>query len=46
MRIAAEVFGVSGCRLVRLDEIGYGEGGERPKRNTLFERDAIGRLIL
>ncbi|WP_284365182.1 RHS repeat-associated core domain-containing protein, partial [Pseudomonas putida] len=29
----------------RLDEIGYGENAERPERHTLFERDAIGRLI-
>ncbi|HDS1130710.1 TPA: RHS repeat protein [Stenotrophomonas maltophilia] len=29
----------------RLDEIGYGESGERPERSTLFERDAIGRLM-
>ncbi|EKT4525033.1 RHS domain-containing protein, partial [Pseudomonas putida] len=34
-----------GGYLVRLDEIGYGERGERPERETLFERDAIGRLI-
>jgi len=25
--------------------IGYGENAERPERHTLFERDAIGRLI-
>ena len=31
--------------LTRLDEIGYGERGERPERQTLFERDKIGRLI-
>ncbi len=35
----------AGGNLVRLDEIGYGESGERPERNTLFERDAIGRLL-
>nr|WP_308700595.1 RHS repeat-associated core domain-containing protein [Pseudomonas ceruminis] len=35
----------AGGNLVRLDEIGYGENGERPERNTLFERDAIGRLL-
>ncbi|MGF6393561.1 RHS repeat-associated core domain-containing protein [Pseudomonas plecoglossicida] len=34
-----------GGHLVRLNEIGYGENGERPERDTLFERDAIGRLI-
>ncbi|MFJ4065893.1 RHS repeat-associated core domain-containing protein [Pseudomonas sp. NPDC089996] len=34
-----------GGHLTRLDEIGYGEKGERPERHTLFERDAIGRLI-
>ncbi|WP_409202104.1 RHS repeat-associated core domain-containing protein [Pseudomonas asiatica] len=28
-----------------MDEIGYGDNGERPERNTLFERDAIGRLM-
>ncbi len=31
--------------LTQLDEIGYGERGERPERHTLFERDKIGRLI-
>ncbi len=31
--------------LIRLDEIGYGENGERPERHTEFERDTIGRLI-
>ncbi|PVZ37268.1 YD repeat-containing protein [Pseudomonas sp. CC120222-01a] len=35
----------TGGHLVRLDEIGYGESGERPERSTLFERDAIGRLL-
>ena len=35
----------AGGHLARLDEIGYGERGERPERHTLFERDAIGRLI-
>ncbi|MNM93929.1 hypothetical protein D3C81_1063170 [compost metagenome] len=30
---------------MRMDEIGYGDNGERPERNTLFERDAIGRLM-
>ena len=34
-----------GGHLTRLDEIGYGEHAERPERHTLFERDAIGRLI-
>ncbi len=34
-----------GGHLTRLDEIGYGERGERPERHTLFERDPIGRLI-
>ncbi|HYQ51676.1 MAG TPA: type IV secretion protein Rhs, partial [Pseudomonas sp.] len=34
-----------GGHLVRLDEIGCGDNGERPERDTLFERDAIGRLI-
>ncbi len=34
-----------GGHLTRVDEIGYGENGERPQRETLFERDAIGRLI-
>ena len=34
----------AGGHLLRLDEIGYGETGERPERSTLFERDAIGRL--
>nr|WP_310738184.1 RHS domain-containing protein [Pseudomonas sp. BP01] len=34
-----------GGHLARLDEIGYGENAERPERHTLFERDAIGRLI-
>lgn len=34
-----------GGHLTRLDEIGYGENAERPERHTLFERDAIGRLI-
>ncbi|VVO45365.1 putative deoxyribonuclease RhsA [Pseudomonas fluorescens] len=28
-----------------MDEIGYGERGERPQRHTEFERDAIGRLL-
>jgi YD repeat-containing protein len=35
----------AGGHLARLDEIGYGERGERPARHTLFERDAIGRLM-
>ncbi|MBS6041003.1 MAG: RHS repeat protein, partial [Pseudomonas sp.] len=35
----------AGGHLIRLDEIGYGESGERPERSTLFERDAIGRLL-
>ncbi|WP_430316909.1 RHS repeat-associated core domain-containing protein, partial [Pseudomonas sp. p1(2021b)] len=35
-----------GGHLVRLDEIGYGERGERPERCTMFERDAIGRLMV
>jgi len=35
----------AGGHLVRMDEIGYGDNGERPERNTLFERDAIGRLM-
>ncbi len=34
-----------GGHLTRLDEIGYGENTERPERHTLFERDAIGRLV-
>ena len=34
-----------GGHLTRLDEIGYGENAERPERHTLFERDAISRLI-
>ncbi|MGF6394562.1 RHS repeat-associated protein [Pseudomonas plecoglossicida] len=34
-----------GGHLTRLDEIGYGERGERPERHTLFERDPIGRLV-
>jgi RHS repeat-associated protein len=34
-----------GGYLTRVDEIGYGENGEQPQRETLFERDAIGRLI-
>ncbi|MFJ1337603.1 RHS repeat-associated core domain-containing protein [Pseudomonas caricapapayae] len=34
-----------GGYLTRVDDIGYGENGERPQRETLFERDAIGRLI-
>ncbi len=34
-----------GGHLTRLDEIGYGEHAERPERHTLFERDAIGRLV-
>jgi len=34
-----------GGHLTRLDEIGYGENAEGPERHTLFERDAIGRLI-
>jgi len=33
-----------GGHLTRLDEIGYGENGEQPQRETLFERDPIGRL--
>ncbi|MBA1188051.1 type IV secretion protein Rhs [Pseudomonas entomophila] len=37
-------YNVSG-HLIRLDEIGYGENGERPERHTEFERDTIGRLI-
>jgi RHS repeat-associated protein len=28
-----------------VDEIGYGERGERPQRHTEFERDPIGRLL-
>ena len=35
----------AGGHLIRLDEIGYGENGERPERDTVFERDAIGRLL-
>jgi len=35
----------AGGHLIRLDEIGYGENGERPERDTVFERDAIGRLM-
>ena len=35
----------AGGHLTRLEEIGYGENGERPERSTLFERDAIGRLM-
>ena len=31
--------------LTRVDEIGYGERGERPQRSTAFERDPIGRLM-
>ncbi|SUD78349.1 YD repeat-containing protein [Pseudomonas putida] len=34
-----------GGHLTRLDEIGYGDNAERPERHTLFERDAIGRLV-
>ncbi|UVL81286.1 RHS domain-containing protein [Pseudomonas putida] len=34
-----------GGHLTRQDEIGYGENAERPELHTLFERDAIGRLI-
>ena len=34
-----------GGHLTRVDEIGYGENGEQPQRETRFERDAIGRLI-
>ncbi len=34
-----------GGHLTRLDEIGYGENAVRPERHTLFERDAIGRLV-
>ncbi len=34
-----------GGHLTRLDEIGYGEQGERPERHTEFERDKIGRLV-
>jgi len=34
-----------GGHLTRLDEIGYGENGEQPQRETLFERDPIGRLM-
>ncbi|VVO63721.1 putative deoxyribonuclease RhsA [Pseudomonas fluorescens] len=34
-----------GGHLTRVDEIGYGERGERPQRHTEFERDAIGRLL-
>ncbi|MET3052349.1 RHS repeat-associated core domain-containing protein [Pseudomonas alkylphenolica] len=34
-----------GGHLTRVDEIGYGERGERPERSTVFERDAIGRLL-
>ncbi|MGJ7549080.1 hypothetical protein [Pseudomonas alloputida] len=29
----------------RLDEIGYGAGGERPERSSLFARDSIGQLL-
>ncbi|WDY57004.1 RHS repeat-associated core domain-containing protein [Pseudomonas sp. PSKL.D1] len=32
-------------QLTRLDEVGCGDQGERPERSTLFERDAIGRLL-
>ncbi|MGE7989475.1 RHS repeat-associated core domain-containing protein [Pseudomonas sp. NPDC089554] len=35
----------TGGYLTRLDEIGYGENAERPERDTVFERDAIGRLL-
>jgi len=31
--------------LTQVDEIGYGERGERPQRHTVFERDSIGRLL-
>jgi YD repeat-containing protein len=34
-----------GGHLTRVNEIGYGERGERPQRHTEFERDAIGRLL-
>ena len=34
-----------GGHLTRVDEIGYGERGERPQRHTEFERDPIGRLL-
>uniref|UniRef100_UPI0021D9D696 DUF6531 domain-containing protein n=1 Tax=Pseudomonas sp. RIT-PI-S TaxID=3035295 RepID=UPI0021D9D696 len=34
-----------GGHLTRVDEIGYGERGERPERSTEFERDPIGRLL-
>ena len=35
----------TGDYLTRFDEIGYGENGEHPERNTLFERDPIGCLL-
>ncbi|BBH44889.1 hypothetical protein KU43P_13660 [Pseudomonas sp. KU43P] len=35
----------AGGHLIRLDETGYGENAEQPERHTLFERDAIGRLV-
>ncbi|WP_455843128.1 hypothetical protein, partial [Lelliottia jeotgali] len=35
----------TGGHLTRLDGIGYGENGEQPQRETLFERDPIGRLM-
>ncbi|MFH7611762.1 hypothetical protein RA272_30510, partial [Pseudomonas syringae pv. tagetis] len=31
--------------LTQVEEIGYGEKGERPHRSTHFERDPIGRLL-
>ncbi len=34
-----------GGHLIRVDEIGYGEQGERPQRKTEYERDPIGRLL-
>ncbi|EKT4454559.1 hypothetical protein ABGT18_13470 [Pseudomonas putida] len=34
-----------GGHLTCVDEIGYGANGEQPLRETLFERDAVGRLI-
>ncbi|KPX87654.1 Cell-wall associated Rhs family protein with YD-repeats and PAAR motif, partial [Pseudomonas amygdali pv. mellea] len=34
-----------GGHLTQVEEIGYGEKGEQPRRSTHLERDPIGRLL-
>ncbi|EPN29755.1 Rhs family protein, partial [Pseudomonas syringae pv. actinidiae ICMP 18807] len=34
-----------GGHLTQVEEIGYGDKGEQPRRSTFLERDPIGRLL-